>query len=111
GTVFPLLSWAVAVSCMVVPTFKLFDGAVTVTVATAPGATLIVAVPLTPPMLAVIVAVPTFEVVTSAVDFPVEFGDATCTSDDVQVTVLFVTVLPFASRAVAVRCTTCTAAA
>jgi hypothetical protein len=90
----------------VLPTFRLFEGAVTVTLATAPGATEIVAVPFTFPMLAVIVAAPAFDVVTSAVVFPVEFGDATCTSSDVHVTVLFVTTVPFASRAVAVSFTT-----
>jgi len=106
-----LLSKAVAVSCIVFPAFKLFDGAVTVTLATAPGLTVIVAVPLTLPMLAVIVAVPAFDVVRSAVTFPVDFGDATCTSDDVHVTVLFVTGLPSASSTVAVSCTTCPAVA
>jgi len=96
----------VAVSCIVVPTFRLFDGAVTVTVATAPGFTVTVAVPLTVPMLAVIVAAPAFDVVTSAVNVPVDLGEATCTSDDVHVTVLPVTTLPFASRTVAVNGTT-----
>ena len=111
GTVFPLLSKAVAVSCIVFPTFRLFDGAVTVTVATAPGSTVIVAVPLTLPMAAVIVAAPAFDVVTSAVSFPVDFGDATCTSEDVHVTVLPVTTLPFTSCTVAVSVTTCPAVA
>jgi len=106
GTVFPLLSFAVAVSCIVFPTFRLGEGAVTVTVATAPGSTVIVAVPLTLPIVAVIVAGPAFAVVTSAVSFPVDFGDATCTSDDVHVTVLPVTALPFTSRTVAVSVTT-----
>jgi hypothetical protein len=89
----------------VFPTFRLFDGAVTVTVDTAPGSTVIVAVPCTPPTLAVIVAVPAFDVLTFAVEFPLEFGDATCTSLDVHVTVLPVTTLPFASSTVAVKLT------
>jgi len=37
GSVFPLASVAVAVSCIVDPAFTFFDGAVIVTVATAPG--------------------------------------------------------------------------
>ena len=106
GIVFPLLSNAVAVSCIVLPGFRFLDGAVTVTVATAPGSTVIVAVPWTLPTLAVIVAVPAFDVVASAVVVPVELGDATCTLLDVHVTVLLVTTLPFASCTVAVRLTT-----
>lgn len=64
GTEFPLLSCAVAVSCIVFPAFRFFDGAETATVATAPGLTLIFAVPLTLPTLAVIVAEPGLDVVT-----------------------------------------------
>jgi len=62
-------------------------------------------------MLAVIVALPAFDVVTSADNMPVELGAATCTSLDDHVTVLPVTTLPFASRTVAVSVTTCPAVA
>ena len=85
------------------------DGPVTSTLTTAPGFTLIVAVPFTPPMLAVIVAVPAFDVDTFAVSFPLEFGEAIWVTSDVQATVLLVTGLPFASLTVAVSCTACPA--
>jgi hypothetical protein len=61
---FPLPSVAVAESCIVDPGLSFFDGAVTVTLDAGPGVTVIVAVPLTPSTVAVIVATPTFEVVT-----------------------------------------------
>src|SRR3954465_3101822 len=94
GTAFPLLSSAVAVSCIVDSDFRFLDGPVTSTTSTAPGLTVMVAVPFTSPTLAVIVALPAFDVATFAVVFPVEFGAATCTSSDVQVTVPFVTTVP-----------------
>src|SRR5215203_6084907 len=87
GTTFPSLSSAVGVSCIVDPGSRFFDGPVTVTVATAPGLTVMVAVPCTPPMLAVIVALPAFDVETFAVSFPVEFGSAICASVEVHATV------------------------
>jgi len=61
---FPLLSVAIADSCMVDPGFSFFDGAVTATLDTGPGVTVIVAVPFTPSTVAVIVATPAFEVAT-----------------------------------------------
>jgi hypothetical protein len=61
---FPLLSVAMADSCMVDPGFSFFDGAVTATLDGGPGLTVIVAVPFTPSTVAVIVATPAFEVAT-----------------------------------------------
>jgi hypothetical protein len=90
---------------MVDPGFRFLEGPVTLTLVTAPGSTVIVAVPCTPPTLAVIVAVPAFDVVTFAVVVPVDCGSAICASSEVQVTVLLVTALPIASVTVAVKLT------
>src|SRR5437764_82443 len=106
GTAFPVLSSAVAVSCIVEPSFRFLDGPVRTTLATGPGVTVMVAVAFTPATVAVIVAAPAFDVDTFAVSFPVEFSDAIWASDDVQVTALLVTELPFASFTVAVSGTT-----
>ena len=84
GTVLPLLSIAVAVSCMVFPTFTFFDGAETLTDATvaadaggggvaggaacAPALTVIVAMPDLPSAFAATREVPTASAVTTPVD-------------------------------------------
>src|SRR5256885_72131 len=101
----PLASLGVAVSCTVCPTGTLADDGVTVTEATGTGAlvTVMVAVPLFPSLVAVIVAVPAPLAVTN----PVRLTVATVVSLDDQVTARPESGLPLASLGVAVSCTVC----
>src|SRR4029079_19740498 len=98
GMMLPLLSVEVAESCMVDPGFSFLDGAVTATLDTGPGVTVIVAVPFTPSTVAVIVATPTFEVATSP-----PFTAATAELSLAQATDLPLIALPRPSFGVAER--------
>src|SRR5207249_985240 len=66
---FPAASLGVAVSCTVLPSSTLADAGVTATVATGTGGTVILAVPLCPSLVAVIVAPPVATAVTSPLEF------------------------------------------
>src|SRR5256885_2103733 len=101
----PFASLGVALSCTVCPTGTLADDGVTVTDATGTCArvTVMVAVPLFPSLVAVIVAVPAPLAVTN----PVRVTVATVVSLDDQVTVRPESGLPLASFGVAVSCTVC----
>src|SRR2546421_250251 len=101
----PFASFGVAVSCTVCPTCPLADDGVTVTEATGTGAlvTVIVAVPLFPSLVAVIVAEPAPRPVTS----PLPLTRAIVVSSLAQVTTLPDSGLPFASLGVALSCTVC----
>src|SRR2546422_16987 len=70
---FPFASFGVAVSCTLLPSSTLADAGVTATVATGTGVTVILAVPLCPSDVAVIVAAPA----TTAVTRPLAFTVAT----------------------------------
>src|SRR5689334_20091928 len=78
---------------------RVFAGAVTFTVATAPGVTVIFAVPFTPSTVAVIVATPVFDVVTRP-----PFTDATAGLSLVQSTAFPATTSPLGSLGVATSC-------
>src|SRR5256714_1535336 len=101
----PFASLGVALSCTVCPTGTLADDGVTVTEATGTGAlvTVMVAVPLFPSLVAVIVAVPAPFAVTN----PVRLTVATVVSLDDHVTARPESGLPLASLGVAVSCTVC----
>src|SRR6184192_4171030 len=100
---FPAASLGVAVSCTVLPSSTLADAGVTATVATGTGGTVILAVPLCPSLVAVIVAPP----VATAVTSPLEF---TPTTDVLLLDQLMMrpeSGLPFASFGVAANCMVC----
>src|SRR2546421_295877 len=99
----PFASLGVALSCTVCPTGTLADDGVTVTEATGTGAlvTVMVAVPLFPSLVAVIVAVPAPLAVTN----PVRLTVATVVSLDDQVTARPESGLPLSSLGVALSCT------
>src|SRR6266550_4143702 len=90
-SVVPLASLRVTVSCTVPPTERVAGAGLTTTVATGISATVTVALPVRPSLMAVIVAVPTVPPVTS----PLGDTDAT------------VSALPAESFGVAVSCTVC----
>src|SRR5439155_436073 len=98
---FPAASLGVAVSCTVLPSSTLADAGVTATVATGTGGTVILAVPLCPSLVAVIVAPP----VATAVTRPLEPTVATAPVELVHTTPRPVSGLPFASFGVAVSWT------
>src|SRR5437773_949325 len=100
---FPFTSLGVAVNCTVLPSSTLADAGVTATVATGTGVTVILAVPLCPSLVAVIVAAP----VATAVTSPVEFTLAVAVLLLDQLMVRPESGLPFASFGVAVSCTVC----
>jgi len=85
------------------PSSTLADAGVTATVATGTGVTVILAVPLCPSLVAVIVAAP----VATAVTSPVEFTLAVAVLLLDQLMVRPESGLPFASFGVAVSCTVC----
>src|SRR5881396_2947873 len=97
----PLASFRVAVSCTVPPTYMLGAVGLTVTDATGTIATVTLAVPLCPSLIAVIVAAPAATPVTS----PVEDTVATAGVPDAQVTDRPESTLPAASFRVVVSCT------
>src|SRR3989440_2218266 len=101
----PFASLGVALSCTVCPTGTLADDGVTVTEATGTGTlvTIMVAVPLFPSLVAVIVAEPAPRPVTS----PLPLTRAIVVSSLAQVTALPDSGLPFASLGVALSCTVC----
>src|SRR3989440_1132468 len=101
----PFASLGVALSCTVCPTGTLADDGVTVTEATGTGTlvTVMVAVPLFPSLVAVIVAEPAPRPVTS----PLPLTRAIVVSSLAQVTTLPDSGLPLASFGVAVSCTVC----
>src|SRR6266568_3210101 len=101
--VLPFASLRVAVSCTVWPSFTLADAGATATEATATCTTVILAVPLCPSVVAVIVAAP----VATAVTSPVEFTLAVAVLLLDQLMVRPESGLPFASFGVAVSCTVC----
>jgi len=103
ASTFPAESLVVALSWTVWPVFRPADGGATVTVATGTVETVIVALPLLPSLVAVIVAVPTAEPVTTPL--PLTVATAPLLLD--QVTVLPVSTAPVESRVVAVSCTVC----
>src|SRR5437867_486115 len=96
----PLASFEVAVSCTVWPTCADAVPGLTVTDATGTVLTVIVAVPLCPSLVAVIVAAPAATPVTT----PPPLTVATAVLLLAQVTVRPPTGLPLASRVVAVSC-------
>src|SRR5205809_746366 len=98
---FPAASLGVAVSCTVLPSSTLADAGVTATVATGTGGTVILAVPLCPSLVAVIVAPP----VATAVTSPLAFTPTTDVLLLDQLTTRPVSGLPFASFGVAVSWT------
>src|SRR5213593_3549839 len=100
-SVLPFASFSVAVSATVRPTATLAVAGLTVTVATGTCTTVIVALPLCPSHVAVIVAEPATFPVTS----PFELTVATAVLLLAHVTVRPVNGLPFASFGVAVSCT------
>src|SRR6266516_6034893 len=103
----PFASFGVALSCTVRPTWTDAVAGFTVTDATGTVLTVIVAVPLCPSEIAVIVAEPAATPVTS----PLALTVATAVLPLAQVIVRPVRVLPFASLGVAASCTvwpTCT---
>src|SRR6266516_4470546 len=107
GSELPFASCGVAVSCTVWPTCTDAVAGFTVTDATGTVLTVIVAVPLCPSEIAVIVAEPAATPVTS----PLALTVATAVLPLAQVIVRPVRVLPFASLGVAASCTvwpTCT---
>jgi hypothetical protein len=93
-----LASTVVAVSCSVPPTIRFAVAGLTVTVATGIGMTVIVALPLLPSLVAVIVALPGITVVTRPVDDTV----ATDGSLELHTMVRPVSTLSLASSVVAV---------
>jgi hypothetical protein len=99
--VLPLASFKVAVSCTVWPACTLAEAGVTVTEATGAPATVIVAVPLWPSLVAVMVADPAATPVTS----PLVLTVATFVLLDDQLIARPLNGFPFASLGVAVSCT------
>src|SRR5207253_1977512 len=99
----PFASLRVAVSCTVWPAGTLAEGGVTVTEATGAPATVMLAVPLWPSLVAVMVTDPAVTPVTSSLPLTV----AMLLLLDDQLTARPVHGLPFASRGVAVSCTVC----
>src|SRR5207244_4238923 len=97
---FPLASFGVAVSWIVLPTCTLAVAGLTVTDATATCTTVTVAVPLWPSLVAVIVAEPATFPVTS----PLQLTVATAVSHLAHVTTRPDNGLPLASLSVAVGC-------
>src|SRR2546429_3754263 len=97
----PLASRRVALSCTVWPTGTLADAGLTVTDATGTPLTVMLAVPLWPSLVAVMVTAPATTPVTS----PLLFTVAIVLSLDDQLIARPVKGLPLASRGVAVRCT------
>jgi hypothetical protein len=97
----PAESFGVAVSCVVPPTYRLAVAGLTATAATGTSATVTVAVPLFPSLVAVIVAAPA----ATAVTRPVAETEAIPGALLVQVTGRPVSVFPAESLAVAVSCT------
>jgi len=100
---FPLASFGVAASCTVCPVVRLAVVGLKLTDATGAGATAIAAVPLCPSLVAVIVAEPAANAVTS----PLPLTVATAPLLLVQLTTRPVNELPFASFGVAASCTVC----
>src|SRR5216117_487972 len=99
----PFASFRVAVSCCVCPTGTLADAGLTVTDATGTPLTVMLAVPLCPSLVAVMVTAPATTPVTS----PLLFTVAIVLSLDDQLIARPVKGLPLASRGVAVSCTVC----
>src|SRR3989441_801786 len=99
----PVASRRVAVSCCVWPAGTLADAGLTVTDATGTPLTVMLAVPLWPSLVAVMVTAPATTPVTS----PVLFTVAIVLSLDDQPIARPVNGLPLASRGVAVSCTVC----
>jgi len=97
----PLASRRVALSCTVWPTGTLADAGLTVTDATGTPLTVMLAVPLWPSLVAVMVTAPATTPVTS----PLLFTVAIVLSLDDQLIARPVKGLPLASRGVAVSCT------
>jgi len=96
----PFASFGVAVSCTVLPSFTLADAGVTVTDATGTVVTVMLAVPLCPSLVAVIVAEPATLPVTS----PLELTVATDVLELAHVITRPDKGLPLASFGVAVSC-------
>ena len=99
----PLASLSVAVSCCVWPACTLAGAGLTVTVATG-AVTVILAAPLLPSLVAVIVTGPP---AATPVTSPLPFTLAIVLSLDAQVITRPVSGLPFASVGVALSCTVC----
>src|SRR2546422_7478028 len=99
----PLASRRVALSCTVWPTGTLADAGLTVTDATGTPLTVMLAVPLWPSLVAVMVTAPATTPVTS----PLLLTVAIVLSLDDQLIARPVKGLPLASRGVAVSCTVC----
>src|SRR5207244_13319691 len=97
----PMASLVVALSCTVWPVVRPADGGATVTVATGTVETVIVALPLLPSLVAVIVAVPTAAPVTTPL--PLTVATAPLLLD--QVRVRPVNVLPAEPSGVPVHAT------
>src|SRR6266852_4534421 len=100
---FPLASFGVAVSCTVPLTWTDADGGLTLTDATGTLVTVMLALPLCPSLVAVIVAEP----VANAVMSPLASTLATLDWLDDQSTARPESALPAASSGVAVNCTVC----
>src|SRR6266480_4599552 len=99
----PLASRRVALSCTVWPTGTLADAGLTVTDATGTPLTVMLAVPLWPSLVAVMVTAPA----TTPVTNPLLLTVAIVLSLDDQLIARPVKGLPLASRGVAVSCTVC----
>src|SRR6184192_2541996 len=100
----PLASRRVAVSCTVWPAGTLADAGLTVTDATGTPLTVMLAVPLCPSLVAVIVTGPP---AATPLTSPLPFTLAIALLLDCQVITRPVNGLPLASRGVAVSCTVC----
>src|SRR6184192_802118 len=100
----PLASRRVALSCTVWPAGTLADAGLTVTVATGTPLTVMLAVPLCPSLVAVIVTGPP---AATPLTSPLPFTLAIALLLDCQVITRPVNGLPLASRGVAVSCTVC----
>src|SRR6266513_3336198 len=100
----PFASFRVAVSCCVCPTGTLADAGLTVTDATGTPLTVMLAVPLCPSLVAVIVTGPP---AATPLTSPLPFTLAIALLLDCQVMTRPVNGLPFASLRVAVSCTVC----
>src|SRR5881392_3343213 len=100
----PFASFRVAVSCCVCPTGTLADAGLTVTDATGTPLTVMLAVPLCPSLVAVIVTGPP---AATPLTSPLPFTLAIALLLDCQVITRPVNGLPLASRGVAVSCTVC----
>src|SRR5881396_555345 len=100
----PFASFRVAVSCCVCPTGTLADAGLTVTDATGTPLTVMLAVPLCPSLVAVIVTGPP---AATPLTSPLPFTLAIALLLDCQVITRPVSGFPLASRGVAVSCTVC----